>query len=802
LPLEPGQQLLQYRLIEKIGEGGMGVVWRAEDTKLHRPVALKFLPERVSSDAPALERFLREARAASALNHPNILTVYDVSEFEGHHFIATELLEGVTLAERLHAGPLSLDALLKLGTGIADALDAAHGKGIVHRDIKPGNVFVTARGEAKILDFGLAKVQGTGPAPTPEVAPTQQETVGLDLTAPGAAVGTVAYMSPEQVRGEELDHRTDLFSLGVVLYEMATARRAFAGNTSGMVFDGILNKAPVPPLRLNPELPPELEQVIGKLLEKDRELRYQHASDLRADLARLRRDTDVSRSAVSGPTPTVARPRRGWALPLTAALLVLLVAVTAAVLLRPASPTGAGTIDSIAVLPLDVEGDDDEDSAFFGDGVTEGVINGLAKLPGLRTMARSTVYRFVDDERDPISIGRELEVGAVMTGRMTRRGERTVVSVELIDVSDGAQIWGERYERPVSDLLSMPQEIARAIADHLRPALSGEERERLASRPTSDTEAYVLYLKGRRFWSKRTPDSVRQGLDYFNQAIDRDPTFALAYVGVAESYLVAYGFYLDLDPQEARRRGQAAVDRALAIDDRLGEAYAAQSATYEIAWDWKNAERSLLKAIELSPGYATAHQWYGEHLASMRRFDEALVQIEQARSLDPLSPIINASLAHVLRASGRYEDALAQVERTLELGEPFLARYVQYQANRALGRYDEAFEAMLAVFSVIGAAPDLEESAREIYEEGGMAALDEERLRRATLPDSDEKALDVALAYAQVGNHDEAVRWLEKAYEERDPFLGNILVNPEFREMHDDPRFLDIARRVGLPVEP
>ncbi|MEJ2337160.1 MAG: protein kinase, partial [Gemmatimonadales bacterium] len=777
----------------------MGVVWRAEDTKLHRPVALKFLPEGVSGDRQALARFLREARAASALNHPNILTIYDVNEFEGHRFIATELLEGTTLAQRLARGALSLDALLEVATRIADAIDAAHAKGILHRDIKPANIFVTERGQPKILDFGLAKVQDPKPETTLDVSPAEQETRLGDLTRPGSVMGTVAYMSPEQVRGEELDNRSDLFSLGVVLYEMATARRAFGGKTSGVIFDSILNRAPASPVQINPEMPPELEQIISKLLEKDRELRYQSASDLRADLARLRRDTDASHSVISG-TARAVPATWGRKKVLTGAAGLAIALAVLAYVFWPLTPSGRAAIDSIAVLPIVVGGGADEEAEFLVDGVTEEVINSLARLPNLRIMARTTVFHFKGDERDPIDIGKLLNVGAIMTGRMTRLGDRVTLGVELVDVSDGTHIWGDRYDRPVGDIFAMPQEIARAIADSLRPELTDAQQTRLASRPTTDNEAYMLYLRGRHSWNKRTPDDVRQGLDYFKQAIDRDPTFALAYVGVAESYLVRYGDLLGLDPREAMRRGRAAVDRALAIDDQLGEAYSAQALTFQIAWDWESADRAHLEALALNPGYATAHQWYGEFLASMQRFDEGVAQLEAARSLDPLSVVINASLANVLEAAGRHEEALAQVDRTLELGDGLLVRFAQLNADLKLGRDDEAFAALEVVFKFFGLSPEAIAWNRERYVEGGWAAINKERMKHSLRPGSSDSSYEVAQSCAAGGDPDEAMRWLEKAYAERDPSLLLILNTREFDEMHEDPRFLDLVRRIGLPA--
>ncbi len=796
----------------------MGVVYRAEDTRLGRSVALKLLPEKVSGNAQALERFLREARAASSLNHPNILTIYDIGEHEGRHFIAMELLEGRTVGQRLAAsGPFDIDSAIEITAGVADALDAAHKRGILHRDIKPGNIFITERGQAKILDFGLAKM--TAPEVSTRDA-TAMETEALDLTQPGSAVGTISYMSPEQVRGEALDGRSDLFSLGVVLYEMTTGRQAFSGATSAVVFEAIMNRAPVSPVRLNPETPAELERIINKLLEKDRKLRYQSAAEVTADLARLRRDTQMSRSAAmaipepppaatSGSTPEVARSDRVFGMiAMVFGMLIALIAILRPDLSslfgsrEPASPAARPPIDSIAVLPLVSQGGDEE-TGYLSDGVTEAVINSLSRLPDLRVMARNTVFRYKGDDRDPAVIGQELSVRAVMTGRLRQQGDRLAISAELVDVSDGTQLWGQQYNHPVEDIFETQEAIARAIADNLRRKLTGEQSARLGRHVTDSAEAYRLYLKGRHHWNKRTEEDVRKGLEYFQQAIDRDPTFAMAHVGVAESYQVSYGDYLGLDPIEASRRARAAAERALAIDDGLGEAYATLGGVEEVSWNWEKAEKQYLWAIELSPGYATAHQWYGEFLADSGRYQEALAATERARSLDPLSPIINAGLAFAYLAVGRPDDALGQADQTLELAPGFvpglLARYATF---RALGRDDDAMRTFIEMLRQVGVPPEELRSNEEAYRTGGWAAVG--RLRLDWLQGLEKEgqtadSIEWAEGYTLAAEHDRAFEVLERAYQDRYPVLGSIRLNPFLLELHPDPRFQELLRRLGKP---
>jgi serine/threonine-protein kinase len=842
--LESGTKLGRYEILSLLGAGGMGEVYLAHDSQLNRKIALKILPSNFTTDRDRLRRFRQEATAAASLNHPSIAHIYELAEVTGIHLIAMEYVEGETLTKKFRESQTDLPKLLRYLQHVAEGLAKAHDAGVVHRDLKPDNILITGDGHVKILDFGLAKLVERSDESSSGLTSNDEAVTILQHSAPGLVLGTTGYMSPEQAQGKTagIDARSDIFSFGCILFEAVTGRRPFEGRDTIDSLNKIIRE-PAPPIStFNPNAPADLQRIVRRCLAKDPDDRYQTIKDVAIELKELRSElkdgadynrkvtatsleqqtlyndegtriqnvasaTDArSIQASTGVSSAefivggIKRHKIATSIVVVMLLLAVGLATAAFVSYRHAVDTETA-IDSIAVIPFANEMND-PNTEWISDGLTESVINSLTQLPRLKVIARSSVFRYKGQQRDPIAVGKELGVRAVLTGRLQPRGNSMLISAELVDVRDNKQLWGDIIEHEIPDMLSAQRELAQEITNKLRPTLSGDEQQRLTKQLTVNPEAYQSYLKGRFYWNKRTPPDFKKAIDYFKDAINKDPNYAMAYSGLADSYALLT-VYTNESPSVTMPLAKEAALKALALDDKLAEAHASLGQVVLYAdYDFKTAEKEYRRAIELNPNYPSAHQWYAEMLSSMKRPDEALNEIRRALELDPLSVIINRIYADILSDARRYDEAIVQYHKTLELDPNFpTAHLFLSRAYQAKGMYDQAIDEYVKSNALGLKAPMSASEVKKLYSRAGWPGVLQEGLREVLEMSKTEPFSPFVIAgfYAKLGQKDEAIEWLEKAYEQRDFRLMLISVSFDFDAMRSDPRFIELVKRVGLP---
>jgi serine/threonine protein kinase/Tfp pilus assembly protein PilF len=780
-----GETILHYKILEKLGEGGMGVVYLAEDTKLKRNVAIKFLPKHIAANMEERKRFEVEAQAAASLNHPNIATIHAIEQIDDQSFLVMEYVEGSTVKKLIEgdAKYFIVKNVLEIAIQVCEGLEAAHEKGIVHRDIKSDNIMLTPKGKIKIMDFGLAKVKG-----------------GTKLTEIGSTVGTAAYMSPEQAQGEDVDHRSDIFSLGVVLYEMLTTRLPFDAEHQAALIYSVINENPQPIARYNNKVSPELERIVLKAITKNKEERYQHVDDMLADLRRERKNIEYAHISDEGNQSEskiqATQPNRNKNRVYVIASSVVVAVLILVYFLFFRQTQG---ISSVAVLPFSIASPDSS-ADILSDGVTEGIINNLSSIPSLIVMSWSSVSHYKGGQIDIRDIGKKLNVAAVLVGHIIQQGDSYNINVELVDAGNQRHLWGAQYNKQATAMYTLQGELSKAISHQLQVKLTGEEEQRLTKNNTENSEAYSLYLKGLYYLNKRTRKSIMKGIDYFNQALEKDPNYALAYAGIADGYGLMGGNYY-MSPEEAYPKEMEAAKYALRLDDKLAETHTSLADVLNsYDWNWEGASREYRKAIELNPNYATAHHWYAMALANHGLFDEAISEIQRAQQLDPLSMRINQNVGYIYYQSRKYDKAIDQMRKTIRIDSTFP------YGNAELGdcyfmkrQYDIAYDAYQTEVSVTA-------DSTNIFLLACVDAVTGKRKEALELYDKLKEISNrkfVATSYfvfieIYLGNKDKAFKLLERAVEEKDPYMINLKVEPKFDPIRSDPRFANLLKEVHL----
>ena len=835
--LKPGGMVAHYRILSLLGEGGMGKVYLAEDTKLSRKVSLKFISRNIDVDHEQLRRFEHEARSASALNHPNIITIHEIG-FDGvRQFIAAEFIEGETLRERLRSN-LELEEILEISIQVASALVAAHRLSIVHRDLKPENVMIRKDdGLVKVLDFGLAKISPN--KPREDLVDPEAATMRIANTAPGVVIGTVAYMSPEQSRGETVDERSDIWSLGVLIYEMVTGSSPFVAPSANEIISAIRSRQPVPPLaRFGPAVPERFEEIVEKALNKNRDERYQTSKDLLLDLKRLKKTLELKASVGETPTAEAFEVKQSknlssgigsrvtdWNVPITqptssagsllgqlknhqqkvfAAIGVLLAVVAAGLLytrqVTKTSASGQLPIKSIAVLPF-TSANSDADTEFLSEEITVSTIERLSQLPDLKVSSHSAVTHFKGSGSDPGTIGNQLGVDAVLTGRLVKHNDQIAVNLELVNTKDNSHIWGEHYDRKLSDLLALQREIPADVSDKLRLRLSGESKERLTRVYTENSEAHQLYLKGRYAWEKWTLDGAKQAVVFFEEAIKKDPNYALAYAGLADVYIFGAFAGAGLPPQETHKRAREAAMKALSLDPQLGEAHAALAGVliYE-DWNFVAAEAEYKRGLELNPSFAEGHHEYSHLLLLLGRINDAFLESQKFLELDPVSEPPIGHMGYFYLYSRQFDKAIEWFKKDIQQYPESIQQAQLGEAYYQKGMYREAVEEYLKGAAVVGYPRERIPKLREAFDKSGINGFLRQMLEQQLgEPANAQDHAWIGQLYARLGDKDHAFEHLEKAYAQHAAGLVRLKEELGYDSLRSDPRYADLLRRIGLP---